>query len=191
MKKLIVLILMSMVFILPTMAQTQPATPQEVITVNKSDLTADQLAKIQADAYQKELTSRIEAYGKWAGVGKEIGIGIKESLMAVVDVSEKFGNTKVGNFTMLMVAWKILYKDLVRILLGLIFLAVVPTIIWKAYRRLCTRKILLKTNGWQFWLPKEYKLIDAPEWEGIEFVKILLLAMIVGSFGITYGIMFS
>jgi hypothetical protein len=128
---------------------------------------------------------------KPVAVGKEIGIGVKESLMAVVDVADKFGGTRVGNFTMLMVAWKILYKDLIRILLGLIFLAVVPTIIWKAYRRLCTRKILLKSNGWQFWLPKEYTLINAPDWEGVEFVKVVLLLMIIASFGLTYAIMFN
>ena len=81
------------------------AQEPEKITVKTSDLTVDQLAKIKAQAEVESLQKKLETYGKWVGVGGEIGNAVKESLNAVVDVSDKFGKTDVGKFTMLMVAW--------------------------------------------------------------------------------------
>jgi hypothetical protein len=55
-----------------------------------------------------------------------------------------------------------------------------------------TYKVALKTNGWKFWLPKEYQLVEPTNtsYDGYEFVKWLNILMLLGGFGITYAIMF-
>lgn len=170
-------------------AQT-PAQPETII-VNKSDLTTEQLAKITLENEAKSLEQRIQTYGKWAGSGKEIGIAIRDGLTAVVDVADKFGNTKVGTFTMYMVAWKIIGKDLVRIFIGLIFILVlIPFVVWSYKKNYTTRRICIKGNGWKFWLPKEYKIIEPDTFDGYQFLKFLHIIVIFGGFGITYAIMF-
>jgi hypothetical protein len=172
-------------------ANAQVTTQPEKITVNASDLTVDQLAKIKAQQEVETLQKKLETYGKWVGVGGEIGNAVKEGLNAVVDVSDKFGKTDVGRFTMVMVAWKIIGKDLVRIALGLLFIIIFTFVLLRSYKNYCTRRILIKSNGWKFWLPKEYQVVKPESFDGFQFVKILHVFLMIGAFGITYAIMFA
>ena len=170
-------------FVFQSFGQTvQP----ETVTINKSDLTATQLAKIAAD----EQMAKIETYGKWVGIGNEIGIAIKDGLNAVVDVSEKFGNTKVGTFTMYLIAWKVAGKDFVRIFLGLIFAVVITFLIFRSLRKMYPYKIPKRNRGIKFWETIEYEIIHPEDFEGTEVMKLILICMLIGSYGITYAIMF-
>jgi len=174
-------------------AQATTTEPAKTIVVNESDLTTDQLVKIKTEAAEKVLQSKLETYGKWVGVGGEIGSAIKEGLNAVVDVADKFGNTRVGNFTMVLVAWKIIGKDLVRILIGIVFIFIVSILIFRNYRNSFTsRKVCIKDNGWKFWLPKEYKIVEPNrDYDGYEFAKYFHIILLAGCFGLTYAIMFA
>lgn len=174
-------------------AQATTPEPAKTIVVNESDLTTDQLVKIKTEAAEKVLQSKLETYGKWVGVGGEIGSAIKEGLNAVVDVADKFGNTRVGNFTMILVAWKIVGKDLVRILIGLLFITIISILVFRNYRNSFTpRKVCTKDNGWKFWLPKEYQIIKPnSDYDGYEFAKYLHIILLAGAFGLTYAIMFA
>lgn len=49
--------------------------------------------------------------GKYSGLGKEIGLAVGNSLAAVNKEVGAFGESKVGKFTMVIVAWKILGED--------------------------------------------------------------------------------
>lgn len=156
---------------------------EETVVIKKSSLTAEQLQTIESENAVK----KIENYSKIVGIGKEIGVAINDGLNAVVGSAEKFGKTDVGKFTMLIIGWKFLYKDVIAILIGILSLILVNTIIFRSYRNLCVRKIR-KTGAWyQFWVTKEYEIIDAPEWEGVEFVKILLIGFVALSFVIAYN----
>lgn len=192
MKKLFVFLAL---FIMCATVFAQATTPvtDETITVKKSDLTPDQVIKLEAKAKEAELTSKLETYGKWVGVGGEIGTAIKEGLNAVVDVADKFGSTRVGNFTMILVAWKIIGKDLVRILVGLLFIFVVSILIFRNYRNSFTEhRICIEDNGWKFWLPKKYQIVKPnSDYDGYEFAKILHIILLAGAFGLTYAIMFA
>ena len=169
-------------------AQSQTA---QKITVNTSDLTPDQLAKIQAQQELEIMTKKMEQYGNWVGIGGEIGQAVKDGLFAVKDVAVEFGGTDVGKFTMYLIAWKVMGKDIVRIFLGLLFIIVATSIVWKSYKlNLTTRKVKLKDNGWRFWLPNEYQLIKPEEFDGEHFVRVLVWFLIIGMFGVTYAIMF-
>lgn len=194
MKKILILISIMTVLIVACCpkANAQTTVPQpEKIVVNKADLTTSQLLKIESDAKIAELQKKLDTYGNWVGVGGEIGTAIKEGLTAVVDVADKFGGTNVGKFTMVMVAWKVIGKDLTRIGLGLIFIIFSTTFILYVYRKnYVTRKVLMKGNRLLFWQPREYKLVEPTTYEGYEFVRWLYVAMFLGTFGFGYLIMF-
>jgi len=192
MKKLILFTLISLFAVSFTAnAQNTYGEPEKIV-VNKNDLTPSQIAKIESDAKIAQLEKKLETYGNWVGVGGEIGSAVKEGLNAVVDVADKFGNTNVGRFTLIMVAWKVIGKDAVRIVLGLLFILIFTIFTFRSYRQnFTTRKISLKSNGLKFWLPKEYTLVEPETYDGYQFVKFLYLLMIMGSFGITYAIMFA
>lgn len=172
-------------------ANAQTTYPTEKITVNTSDLTPDQLAKIKAQQELETMQQKLETYGKWVGVGGEIGNAVKESLNSVVDVADKFGKTDVGKFTLIMVAWKIIGKDAVRIFLGLLFYLSITWIFMKIYKNTyMPKKILVKNPGY-FKYPKEYTIIQPERWEGYEAVKILMIFLYAGAIGLTYAIMFA
>lgn len=164
-------------------------TQEEMVSVPKSQLTAQQLAEIE----MKNQVQKIESYGKWVGVGDEIGAAVRESLLGVVDVADKFGSTNVGKFTLVMVAWKIIGKDLVRIVLGVLFIALFTLLIFRIYRNLYVPRKIRKTGAWwKFWEKSEYEIITPDDnWEGYVFVKILFLFLYAGAFGLTYAIMFA
>jgi len=168
----------------------------EKITVKTSDLTIDQLAKIKAQAEVETMQKKLETYGKWVGVGGEIGNAVKESLTAVVDVSDKFGKTDVGKFTMVMVGWKIIGKDLLRILFGIVFATIYTIFMFRYYKKgFTTYRIPIKDNGWKFWLPKEYHIVKEANdrntsYDGYEVVKWLNIVMLIAGYAITYAIMF-
>lgn len=102
MKKKLFLVLL---FTLPLFSQDDGDTP---ITVPKRYLSQDALAhKIDPK------TTGPQTVSQWVGVGKEIGVASHEALAAVVDEADKFGRTRVGNFVLLMVAWKVIGQDAV------------------------------------------------------------------------------
>ena len=191
MKTLFVLLIMSL-FVLQGFAQTTGTTTKpEQIVVNVDDLTTDQLAKIKTQNELKSMAEKVETYGKWVGVGNEVGVAIREGLMAVVDVSERFGETKVGEFTMMLIAWKIMGRELVAVILGILILIAVTILLFKGFRNLHPRKVLIKGNRLLFWQPKEYEIIPAPDYEGIGLVKVIHILLLIGAYGVIYAIMFA
>lgn len=100
--------------ILPSVVLAQVPPGEETITVKKSDLPPDILAKIQAQ-------KNIETYGKWAGLGREVGLAINEGLQALTKTADEFSKTDVGRFTMFLIAWKIIGTDALQIVFGTIF----------------------------------------------------------------------
>lgn len=178
--------------------QTFAQTADNKVTVDKSDLTATQLAKIEADkiiekknAEIAELQRKAETYGKWVGVGGEVGAAVKEGLTAVVDVADKFGKTDVGKFTLVMVAWKVMGKDVVKIFLGLFFFIVLSLVIIKVYRRVVIgRKIMVENPGF-FKYPKKYDVIKADlSGDNVVVMTLILLCVYLIGIWITYSIMF-
>lgn len=182
MKKLLILVIFLFIGV-SVMAQQE-----EKVTISKSQLTSDQLKKLEED----EMIKKLENYGKWVGIGGEIGTAVRESLMGVVDVADKFGNTNVGKFTLVMVAWKIIGEDLIRIILGIIFLILFNIVFFKNYNNKFNIQKIRTSGTWiKFWEPYEYKLSYPERYEGFEFVRFLYMAMYIGSFGIIYAIMFA
>lgn len=189
MKRVLVLLSLIMFVAISTQAQTQ--TPSKVGNP-EAYLSPEQLAKYQADMKIAELEKKLETYGKWVGVGGEVGTAVKEGLMAVVDVADQFGNTDIGKFTLVMVAWKVMGKDVVRIALGLVFFIVAVFMLFRIHKRsFSVRRICIENPGF-FKYPKKYQVIEPDSnWEGFNFVKSILYPFLfAGVIGLTYAIMF-
>jgi len=91
---------------------------QETITVNKEDLPKDLLEKI-------ELENKVETYGSWIGLGKEIGTAVDSSLSALTENSVKLSETDIGKTAIFIVVWKLLWIDILQLIVGFILLIVV------------------------------------------------------------------
>jgi hypothetical protein len=113
---------------------------EETVTIKKSQLTQDQLSKIEA----QNVAEKVKTYGFAAGVGHEIGIAVNESLTAIKSNVVDLSNTSVGKITIAVVVWKVIGKDLTGLVIGISMFAVgIPIWIW-SYRRFLPRKYLVK-----------------------------------------------
>lgn len=119
------LLILSLVGGLGLLAQV-PSNPDELVTVPKKYVNAEHLNQAQT---QTQVSHYI-------GIGKEIGEAVKNGLESVVDVSNKFANTPVGHFTMAMIAWKILGRDLLHVVIGIPLYLMLLTIWFYFVRRL-------------------------------------------------------
>lgn len=186
MKKLLFLLIAMFTLTIVVDAQT---TKKPAIT---DYLTQEQLLQFENDKRMADMTKKMEQYGKWVGVGGEVGGVVKEALNAVVDVTDKFSKTNVGEFTLLMVAWKVMGKDLIRILLGIVFFIIMVITLRRIYINGFIDKRVMTENPGLFKYPKVYELIEHDaDWDGYEFVKFgLMPVLFAGSVGLTYAIMF-
>ena len=194
MKRIFVLPVLLLLALTSVTAQTDYTTTDDRIVVNASDLTPDQLAKLKAEAELELMEKKLKQYGDWVGVGGEIGQAIDDGLNSVVDVAEKFGKTEVGKFTLVLIAWKVIGADAVRILLGLLFFIVLTVLIMKLYKRsVPDKKVLVKNVPQGMWKRniKEYKIVESAldGEEKIWMTVILAIVFLVGIW-ITYSIMF-
>ena len=108
--RLFVLTMLVLALTLSAFAQGQQADGDKLVYVPQKYVSAEGLT------HQASPTSSVANVLGW---GKEIGTAMNEGLAAVVDQAERFGTTKVGNFVMVMIAWKVIGKDMVGIILGI------------------------------------------------------------------------
>jgi hypothetical protein len=99
--------------------------------VSTNGLTEIQKAELALNAAQMKATGGVTQVGgvlaqlsKFEGIGKETGVAIREGLLAVTDVANKFGETNVGQITIALIVWRIAGKDLINILIGFVGLFV-------------------------------------------------------------------
>ena len=174
----------------PQSTHAQQVQGQKIV-VNTTDLTPDQLAKIQAEKEIAELQAKVDTYGKWVGIGGEIGQAVRDGLNAVVDVSDKFSKTDVGHFTIMMIAWKVVGRDIVRFVLGFIFMIISVWFVIFSFKTTCIdRKICTKNPG-LFKGPKEYTIVK-PKFDdgnGLGAIRFLHIIAIFGAIGISFAIM--
>lgn len=131
----------------------------EKIIVNTSDLPPDVVQQLKQKQQTENITTELKQYSEWAGVGKEIGVAVKEGLTAVKDVAVDFSKTDVGTFTMVLIAWRFIGDDLVSAIVGLIVFFIGVIMIFWSYRKMCMpRRICIKNEGW--FKAKEYTVIE-------------------------------
>ena len=194
MKKLLgllaIMTLTVLVFAPQTYAQTSTTTTTQSTGVAK---IIPQITTI--DGKQYIAVSDIDNYllmnNQKIGWGREIGEMVKEALMSVVEVAQKFSDTNVGKFTMVMVAWKVMGKELVGIILGLLFFFLFTfLLIWLYKRLIVARKVMVENPG--FWkYPKKYEVVKTElDGDGVLVLTIILIIAELLNIWITYSIMF-
>lgn len=137
MKKYVLVMIFALLFATTGYAQQQT----EMVTVPKSSLTAEQTAELQA----RQLNQKVEMVSKYAGIGKEIGEGVNGALSAVNKNVAEFADTKVGKFTMFMVAWKILGTSVIQFLIGAPLWILSTLIIIVSYFKTCMPRRILQS----------------------------------------------
>jgi hypothetical protein len=120
-------------------ASVSAQTQQEMVTVPKASLTADQ----QAALAQQGLQDKIATYGKWVGLGDEVGKAVDGSLKAITSNAVELSKTGVGHFTMFIIAWKVIGDKAIAVLVGLLFLIFfTPIFVWSFWRMCIPRRVL-------------------------------------------------
>lgn len=121
-----------------TLALAIPVKAQEQVTVPKELLTKDQLDQVR----QKQIQEKVQSYGKWVGIGHELGTAVNESLTAVTTQANNFAQTPVGKLTAALVIWKVVGHDVMGFIVGsLEIIIILPIWIW-SYRKYLPRKIV-------------------------------------------------
>ncbi len=192
-----IIILLGAILIL-LIISCSPACAQSLgkIIINESDLTPAQLTKFKAEQELEILNKKIEHYGKWVGVGNEVGLAMREGLMAVKDVAVEFSDEKVGKFTMMLIAWKVMGREVVKIITGIIIGLIMFFLIFFSYKKTCVRRKEVEIHPgfikWFFGSPKTYSYIDPPYNGGdLVLAQVIHVAILLISVWIVYGIMFS
>ena len=143
----------------PITAQQNQNGDDGTVVMKKSDLTQDQLAKVQQQKTDADIDQRIQRYGKWVGLGKEVGVAVDSSLGAITDQADHFSKTGVGKLTIALVIWKVLGDQAVHIVAaGVELMLIIPLWIW-SYRKFCFSHRILVEKGPGFFGQKKWQVI--------------------------------
>lgn len=169
-------IVLFLLVLAPTMGLAQQTQQEETVTVPKSMLSSAQRQQVEIDSIKK----RAEMYGKWVGIGREVGEAVNGALHAVTTQTAEFAKTDVGRFTMVLVTWKVMGKDFVRMAVGLLLLGIgIPVWIWSYWKTCISRRVLVKTGPDK--KERQYEVVndgdrDAEKW-GHAFVLSVFLGI--------------
>ena len=173
--KPLMLILLSLLLVLPVLGQ------EKTYVIKEYELTEAQKAKLNTQ-------EKMQAVNSWVGFGKEVGTAMKEGLSALNEETNKFSESPAGKFTMFIIAYKVLGKDIARYAIG-VPLWIVGTIflLFIIYRNCVLRRVLIKTDGKWWGAAKEYQVVnlnssdlDARRWgHAVVFLFFNLLMAII------------
>lgn len=166
----------------------------QTISVDTSKLSATAKAEIERSQIKTKIDNNLKEASDWAGMGKEIGEGVNGALSAITTNVDKIGDTKVGKFTMFLVAWHIIGNKFIRILcIPIIMLIIILMFIyilnkWTMPRSIKTKDALKDDTGKKIISPAEYQIykpdymINARAYIGVIFfifMFILVLLMVL------------
>lgn len=155
MRKYIASLVLSLMLILSIQAKAQ----EDKVSVPRSMLSKDQLEQVA----QQQIKDKVENYGKWVGIGHELGTAINESLSAVTTQANNFAQTPVGKLTAALVVWKVVGHDGMGFIIGALeIIIILPIWLW-SYRRFLPHSVLEQitydpTTGKR--VSKKYKLVN-------------------------------
>jgi hypothetical protein len=114
----------------------------DTVTIPKSSLTDQQ----KADLAAKQLTDKQAMFGKWVGIGDEVGKAINSGLAAVTKQTNDFAQTPVGKWTVFVIVFKVVGEKIIQYLLGIVMILIgVPTWVW-SYRKYLPKRYLTRVN---------------------------------------------
>ncbi len=109
--------------------------PFSLVSGEKHVLTEEQYQSLPKETREKlSLEQTVNRYSEYAGLGKEIGIAINESLMAIEGSAQRISETELGKTAITIVVWKVLYKDVFGVLVGIVLMTFFVIFTFKAIR---------------------------------------------------------
>jgi len=170
--KMILVVMSSLLLFSSVMAQLDTS----MIMVRKSELPINLIHKIETE-------QKMESIGKFAGVGREVGVAIREGLGALTDETNKLANTKVGHFIMFIIAFKVIGYPFMQFCVGVPILFIGTIIFLWYFNNSCLRKRVLDTvTGEGKDKVKQYKIQEPKEdWlpfaTAVVYVEFVLICM--------------
>lgn len=80
--------------------------------------------ELQKSQLEKETRKTLEKGSTYANLGKEIGIAVNETLKAVESSAVRISKTELGQTAIFILKWKLLYKDILGVIVGGLFLII-------------------------------------------------------------------
>ena len=100
-------------------------------------LTEDQWNRIPQETRDHiSQEKKVNEVSKWSNIGKEIGVTVNECLKAIESSAQRLSNTHLGRLAIGIVVWKLLYKDILGIVIGCVMI-VFCIISWKRWYQGC------------------------------------------------------
>lgn len=126
------------------------------------------------DAAEKSIEKRIGRYGKWVGLGKEVGIAVNGCLEAINAELVKLSETKLGKRAIFLVTWKVLYSDVLGLFIGIPSLIVWTILfVWVMKRCFIARVVVtINSDG-----TKEETIVN-DDWDTEKWTALAISAII-------------
>lgn len=136
---------------------------EKTVSIPESQLTEQQKAALKL----QQVDTTVEKAHGWVGISKELGQAFDSALSSLTIRSNEFAGTKVGKFTMFIVAWKVMGDEAaeflnvcVHILGGFIELIIfLPLLVWSYRRTSLDRRVCITNEGFFLWPKKTYEVI--------------------------------
>lgn len=138
------------------------------ITISQEDydkLPNETRAQIEKITIENAIKGEIKEVSEYANLGKEIGIAVNETLKAVEDSAIRIAESNLGQTAITIVVWKLLYKEIAGIVIGIILLVI------SVFMLLTGRGKLSKNGG------------DAGGWVSMVGGVILFISSMICIFG--------
>jgi hypothetical protein len=176
--KKIVLLFMLLIFSAVAYSQSSgiTLTPEQISKLDPA--TKASIVALQAEQKTDQI---ISTGSKWVGLGKEIAEAVNESAKGVALTASEFAETKLGKYTMFLIAYKVLGGDFLRVIIGLIFIPIVLLITWRLYRTNSERRVLISRTwksegkGWE----TKYEVLRGDDDFKVAATVIMVLGLIV------------
>jgi hypothetical protein len=127
--------------LLLTLTFSTGLSQEKTYTLKESQLTESQKVQVKSETVSTQTTG-------WIGFGKEVGTAMKEGLSALNDEVNKFSQTDAGHFTMFVIAYKVMGKDILHAVFGIGFTAIFFIMFSFFYYRNCVvRRIVIEKSG--------------------------------------------
>jgi hypothetical protein len=179
MKKLLFIMIIMVTLLLPNVVSAFVNTNNDdgAVSVPKSMLTEQQKSELA----KQEAYSNLQTAAGYVGLGKEIGEAVDSSLSSLTSRAEEFANTKVGIFTMIMVAYKVCGNDVIQLLIGLpLFIVLMTIVIISFFKKCISHRVVTHRSGPWWKREKEYQIVGNDRAEFAEWAHLFVGVIIIG-----------
>lgn len=148
-------------------------------------LQITQIAERKADSSNLAVTVREEA-SKWADLGKNVGTALVASAKEVGQGVNEFSQTQVGQITTAIIVYKVIGRDVIKLVVGFMTLVVGTLISFYVFRNAgadFTYENISRLNG--LWVSKKMtKKSRSEDWHIASMTVSLIILVLTWSIGL-------